>query len=202
MTCCRSWLRARLTPEATSCIPRAEMRGGVMRRPWPSVAMGRTPSSRWPVMLAEGRRRRPLVGGAGPGRDGRPAGAVPPARGALSDPDPDVRACAALALGRIGDGCRGSRSGCPPGRRERLCGQHRRRCLEHDRRTGRDSPGRDAGGRERPCPAAGCAGLGPHQVSERHRSSLWRARGSSYLVRYYAQEALESAGRGMVFVTP
>jgi HEAT repeat protein len=128
--------------------------------------------------------------------------AVSPLVGALSDPDADVRACAALALGQIGEGvaCRALAA-----------------CLG-DESTFVASIAADA-----------LTMIGESAVealiemitaesshvrllvvralarikSERAIASLFgMLEDPSYLVRFYAQEALEALGMGMVFLAP
>jgi HEAT repeat protein/Uri superfamily endonuclease len=129
-------------------------------------------------------------------------GAVPPLVGVLADQDPDVRACAALALGRIGHGS------AAPAVAARLA----------------DDSAFVAGIAADALQMIGEAAVGPLTevlaYGDPHARllavrALGRIRSqsavgplfgaledSSYLVRYYAQEALEALGVGMVFLRP
>lgn len=129
-------------------------------------------------------------------------GAVPPLVSILDDPDPDVRACAALALGRAGDGS------AAPALADRL----------GDESAFVASIAADAlsmlGERAIEALAGRLADENLHirllAVRALGRIGSQSAIGplfgvledSSYLVRYYAHEALEALGVGMVFVTP
>lgn len=127
---------------------------------------------------------------------------VRPLAGALLDKDPDVRACAALALGRLGDGA------AAPELVARLA----------DESTFVASVAADAlsmiGEPAIPSLTEMLADENPHvrllavRALGRIKSSqavgplFGMLEDSSYLVRYYAQEALEALGVGMVFVAP
>lgn len=129
-------------------------------------------------------------------------GAVPPLVSILDDPDPDVRACAALALGHVGNGS------AAPALADRL----------GDESAFVASIAADAlsmlGERAIEALAGRLADENPHTrllaVRALGRIGSQSAIGhlfgveedSSYLVRYYAHEALEALGVGMVFVTP
>ena len=129
-------------------------------------------------------------------------GAVPPLVGALDDPDPDVRACAALALGRIGDGS------AAPALAARLA----------DESAFAAGVAADAlsmiGEQAVGALAERLADESPHtrllavRTLARIRSQscivplFGLLEDSSYLVRYYAQEALEALGVGMVYFAP
>jgi HEAT repeat protein len=129
-------------------------------------------------------------------------GAVPPLVGALTDPDPDVRACVALALGRIGEGS------ASPGLAARL----------GDESAFVASVAADALSMIGE-PAVGAliemlVAESPHVrllvvralgriKAQSAVGPLWGLlEDPSYLVRYYAQEALEKLGAGMVFFAP
>jgi Uri superfamily endonuclease len=129
-------------------------------------------------------------------------GVVPPLVSILDDPDPDVRACAALALGRVGEGS------AAPALADRL----------GDESAFVASIAADAlsmlGERAVEALAARLVDENPHirllavraLGRIRSQSAIGPLFGvledSSYLVRYYAHEALEALGVGMVFVTP
>jgi Uri superfamily endonuclease len=129
-------------------------------------------------------------------------GAVLPLVSALVDADPDVRACVALALGRIGNGSAAAA----------LAG-----CLS-DESAFVASIAADAlsmiGELAIEALAGASADRSAHvrllavRALSRIRSQgaidplFDRLEDPSYLVRYYAQEALEALGVGMVFLTP
>ena len=129
-------------------------------------------------------------------------GAVPPLVDALEDPEPDVRACAALALGQIGDGV------AAPDLAARLA----------DESAFVASIAADALSMIGQ-PAVGALAEKLDDTSPHIRLLAVRALGRigsqsaigplfgvledpSYLVRYYAREALEALGVGMVFLAP
>lgn len=132
------------------------------------------------------------------GRDGGP----PLLEGILNDPNPDVRACAALALGRIGDGSAASA----------LAAQL------SDKSAFVSSIASDAlsmiGESAVQALAEKLADENPHvrllAVRALSRIKSQKAIGPlfgvledpSYLVRHYAQEALEALGVGMVYMRP
>ncbi len=127
---------------------------------------------------------------------------VPALVSALSDPDADVRACAALALGRSGDGT------AAPALADRL----------GDESAFVASIAADAlsmlGERAVEALAGRLGDESPHTrllaVRALGRIGSQKAIGPlfgvledpSYLVRYYAQEALDASGAGMVYVMP
>jgi HEAT repeat protein/Uri superfamily endonuclease len=129
-------------------------------------------------------------------------GVVPPLIGILDDPDADVRACAALALGRIGDGS------AAPALADRL----------DDESAFVASIAADALSMLGECAVEALAGRLADQNPHirllavralgriRSQSAIGPLFGvledSSYLVRYYAQEALDAMGVGMVLVAP
>jgi len=129
-------------------------------------------------------------------------GAVPPLVAALQDPEPDVRSCAALALGQIGDGAAASHLA------DRLADESVFvASIAADALSMIGQPAIDA--------LAGKLGdTSPHirllAVRALGRIKSQRAIGPlfemlqdpSYLVRYYAREALEALGVGMVFLMP
>lgn len=129
-------------------------------------------------------------------------GAVPPLLSVLGDPDPDLRACAALALGRIGDGS------AAPALATRLNDDSAFvASIVADALSMIGEPAVEA-------LAEKLADESPHvrllSVRALARIKSQRAivplfdilEDPSYLVRYYAQEALESMGVGMVFIAP
>jgi HEAT repeat protein len=129
-------------------------------------------------------------------------GAVGPLLGALRDPDPDLRACVALALGRIGEGTAALAVAA------RLA----------------DESAFVAGIAADALAMIGEPAVGPLEEALAYDNAhtrllavraLGRIRAQSaitplfgaledpsYLVRYYAQEALEAHGVGMVFFSP
>lgn len=128
--------------------------------------------------------------------------AVPALASVLDDPEPDVRACAALALGHVGDGA------AAPALADRL----------GDQSAFVASIAADALSMLGERAVEALAGrLGDENLHVRllavralGRIGSHRAVGplcgvledSSYLVRYYAYEALEALGVGMVYMTP
>lgn len=129
-------------------------------------------------------------------------GTVLPLVRVLTDADPDVRACAALALGRTGDGV------AAPALATRLADESAFvASIAADALSMLGEPAVDA-------LAEMLTDDDPHvrllAVRALARIKSQRAIGplfgvledSSYLVRYYAQEALEALGVGMVFVAP
>jgi Uri superfamily endonuclease len=128
--------------------------------------------------------------------------AVPPLAGALDDADPDLRACAALALGRIGAGS------AAPALVARLSDESTFvASVAGDALSMIGEPAVEA--------LAGTLKDGDAHVrllavralarckSERAIGPLFgMLEDPSYLVRYYAREALEALGVGMVFLAP
>ena len=128
--------------------------------------------------------------------------AVPPLVSALEDQDPDVRACAALALGRAGDGS------AAPALADRLgdesafvasiaadalsmMGEHAVEALAG--RLDDESPH---------VRLLAVRALGRTRSQGAIAPLFDVLEDQSYLVRYYAHEALEALGVGMVFVAP
>jgi len=127
-------------------------------------------------------------------------GAVPPLVGALTDPEPDVRACAALALGRIGNGL------ASPALAARLVDESAFVAgIVADALSMIGEPAVKA-------LVEMLTAESPHvrllAVRALGRIKAQNATGPlcglledpSYLVRYYAQEALEALGVGMIFL--
>lgn len=129
-------------------------------------------------------------------------GAVPPLVSILDDPDPDVRACAALALGRVGDGSAAPALAARLGDESTFVAS-----IASDALSMVGEPAVEA-------LANRLADENPHvRLLAVRALGRIRSQGSmghlfgvledpSYLVRYYAHEALEALGVGMVFVTP
>jgi HEAT repeat protein len=129
-------------------------------------------------------------------------GAVPPLVSILDDPDPDVRACAALALGRVGDGSAAPALAARLGDESTFVAS-----IASDALSMVGEPAVEA-------LASRLADENPHvRLLAVRALGRIRSQGSmghlfgvledpSYLVRYYAHEALEALGVGMVFVTP
>jgi Uri superfamily endonuclease len=128
--------------------------------------------------------------------------AIAPLVSGLDDVEPDVRACAALALGRIGDGS------AAPALASRLADESAFvASIAADALSMIGEPAVEA-------LADKLADESPHvrllAVRALGRTKSQRAivplfgvlEDSSYLVRYYAQDALEALGVGMVFLTP
>jgi HEAT repeat protein/Uri superfamily endonuclease len=129
-------------------------------------------------------------------------GTVPPLVDALDDRDPDVRACAALALGRIGDGS------AAPALAARLADESA--FVAGIAADALSMIGEGAVG----ALAERLSDENPH-VRLLAVRALGRIRSQncvvplfglledpSYLVRYYAQEALEALGVGMIYFAP
>jgi Uri superfamily endonuclease len=128
--------------------------------------------------------------------------AVPPLLDALRDTGPDVRACAALALGRIGAGQAAPALAARLGDESAFVAS-----IVADALTMIGEPAVDA-------LTEMLAAESPHArllavralgriKSEQAIGPLFGAlEDSSYLVRYYAQEALDALGVGMVYVAP
>jgi HEAT repeat protein len=129
-------------------------------------------------------------------------GAVQPLVGVLSDPNPDVRACAALALGRLGEG-----SAAPA---VAACLSDESAFVAGIATDALQMIGEPAV----PALVEVLANENPHARllavralgrirSQKAIDPLFGAlEDSSYLVRYYAQEALEALGVGMIFLQP
>ena len=129
-------------------------------------------------------------------------GTVPPLVGALDDPDPDVRACAALALGRIGDGS------AAPALAARLADESAfvaSVVADALSMIGEQAVGSLA---ERLTDESPYVRLMAIRALGRIRSQscvvplFGLLEDPSYLVRHYAQEALEALGVGMVYFAP
>jgi Uri superfamily endonuclease len=127
------------------------------------------------------------------------ASAVQSLAGALADPDPDVRACAALALGQIGDGTAATglagrltdESAFVAGIAAdalAMIGEPAVKALA-DALTDQDPHARGLAVRA----------LGRIKAQSAIGPLFGALEDSSYLVRYYAQEALDALGVGMVY---
>lgn len=130
------------------------------------------------------------------------AGAVPPLLEALGDPVPDVRACAALALGRIGDGAGA------PALAERLGDESAFvASVAADALSMIGEPAVGALAEKLQDESAHARLLAVRALARiKSQSAIGPLFGvledPSYLVRYYAREALEALGVGMVFMAP
>lgn len=128
--------------------------------------------------------------------------AVPPLVGALTDPDPDVRACVALALGRIGEGSAAPDLAARLGDESAFVAS-----IAADALT---MIGEPAVGALTEMLVAESPHVRLLAVRALGRIKAQGAVGPlwdlledpSYLVRYYAQEALEELGAGMIFFAP
>jgi Uri superfamily endonuclease len=129
-------------------------------------------------------------------------GATEPLLGALTDPDPDVRACAALALGRLGD------RAAAPALVVRLTDESAFVAgIAGDGLAMIGEPAVESLAEALAHEDAHVRLLAVRALSRiRAQSTIGPLFGAledpSYLVRYYAQEALEALGVGMVFVAP
>jgi HEAT repeat protein/Uri superfamily endonuclease len=129
-------------------------------------------------------------------------GTVPPLVGALDDPDPDVRACAALALGHIGD------SSAAEALAARLADESA--FVASIVADALSMIGEQAVGvlAERLADNSSYVRLLAVRALGRIRSQscvvplFGLLEDPSYLVRHYAQEALEALGVGMIYFAP
>ncbi len=143
--------------------------------------------------LAESHRHSSGIGGPD---------VLPPLTRALTDPDPDVRACAALALGRIGEGA------AAPDLAERLADESAFvASVAADALSMIGEPAVDALTGKLDAERAHTRLLAVRALarirSERAVGPLFGLlEDPSYLVRHYAHEALEALGVGLVFVSP
>lgn len=129
-------------------------------------------------------------------------GGRPLLEGALSDPDPDVRACAALALGRIGDGA------AAPALAARLSDDSAFVSgIASDALSMLGEPAVEALAEKLEDENAHVRLLAVRALSRiKSQQAIGPLFGaledSSYLVRHYAEEALEALGVGMVYLRP
>jgi HEAT repeat protein/Uri superfamily endonuclease len=129
-------------------------------------------------------------------------GVVGPLVGALSDPDPDVRACAALALGRMGEGAAAPALATSLFDKSAFVAGIAADALQM---IGEPAVGAltEVLANENPHARLLAVRALSRIRSQRAIEPLFGAlEDSSYLVRYYAQEALEALGVGMVFLQP
>jgi HEAT repeat protein len=129
-------------------------------------------------------------------------GALPPLVGALTDPDPDVRACAALALGRIGEGSASAGLAASLGDESAFVAS-----VAADALSMIGEPAVEALTEMLVADPPHVRLLAVRALGRIKAQSavdpLWGLlEDPSYLVRYYAQEALEELGAGMVFFAP
>jgi HEAT repeat protein len=129
-------------------------------------------------------------------------GAVDPLVGVLTDSDPDMRACAALALGRVGD------ARAAPALAGRLADESAFvASIAADALSMIGEPAvsplldmlSHASPHARLLAVRALGRIGANSAIAHLFGAL---EDPSYLVRYYAQEALESLGVGMVFLKP
>jgi Uri superfamily endonuclease len=132
----------------------------------------------------------------------RTAGAVPPLLEVLDDPVPDVRACAALALGRLGDGAGA------PALAERLGDESAFvASVAADALSMIGEPAVEALAERLQDESAHARLLAVRALARiKSQSAIGPLFGvledPSYLVRFYARQALEALGVGMVFMAP
>jgi HEAT repeat protein len=127
---------------------------------------------------------------------------VSPLVGALADPDPDVRACAALALGRTGESvaCR-ALAACLSDESAFVAS------IAADALSMMGEPAVEALAEMLAAESAHVRiltvrALGRIKAQSAIGPLLDLLEDPSYLVRYYAQEVLEALGVGMVFFAP
>jgi Uri superfamily endonuclease len=129
-------------------------------------------------------------------------GAVPPLVSVLTDADPDVRACAALALGRAGAGS------AAPALATRLADESAFvASVAADALSMIGEPAIEAltemlADESAHVRLLAVRALGRIRSQDAIGSLFSVLEDPSYLVRYYAQEALEGLGVGMVFLAP
>ena len=129
-------------------------------------------------------------------------GALPPLVGALTDPDPDVRACAALALGRIGEGSASAGLAARLGDESAFVASVAADALSMIGEPAVEALTEMLVAEFPHVRLLAVRALGRIKAQSAV-SSLWGLlEDPSYLVRYYAQEALEELGAGMVFFAP
>ncbi len=129
-------------------------------------------------------------------------GAVQPLVGVLADPDPDVRACAALALGRIGNGTAAPALATRLAEESAFVAGIAADALAMIGETAVEALTEVLADESPHARLLAVRALGRIR-SQRAIEPLFGAlEDSSYLVRYYAEEALEAHGVGMVFLTP
>jgi Uri superfamily endonuclease len=131
-----------------------------------------------------------------------PKGAVPLLAGALGDADPDVRACAALALGHIGDGAAAGDLAARLSDESTYVAS-----VVGDALSMIGEEAVDALAERLDDDSAHVRLLAVRALSRIHSQRaigplLGVLEDSSYLVRYYANEALEALGVGIVLLAP
>lgn len=128
-------------------------------------------------------------------------GSVPPLVATLTDPDPDVRACAALALGRVGDGSAASALALRLGEESAFVAGIAADALSMIGEPAVDALAEIFSDRDPHARLLAVKALGRIR-SQRAIGPLFSAlEDPSYLVRYYAQEALEALGVGMIVLS-
>jgi HEAT repeat protein len=128
--------------------------------------------------------------------------AVPPLVSALDDTDPDLRACAALALGRVGDG---SAAPALAGKLDDESAFVAGIAADALSMLGERAVGALTGRLDDESPHTrllAVRALGRTGSQSAIETLFGVLEDPSYLVRYYAHEALEALGVGMVFVAP
>jgi Uri superfamily endonuclease len=129
-------------------------------------------------------------------------GAVPPLIRALADPEPDVRACAALALGQIGDAAAAPELAARLSDESAFVASIAADALSMIGEEAVDALAAklvDASAHAR---LLAVRALGRIRSQSAIGPLFSLLEDPSYLVRYYAHEALEALGVGMVFFAP
>jgi HEAT repeat protein len=129
-------------------------------------------------------------------------GSLPPLIGALTDADPDVRACAALALGRIRDGTAAPALAALLADESAFVASVAADALSMIGEEAIEALVETLTAENPHTRLLAVRALGRMKSQNTISPLFGMLEDSSYLVRYYAHEALEALGVGMVFVAP
>ena len=129
-------------------------------------------------------------------------GAVPSLVDALGDPDPDVRACAALALGQIGDGVAAYELAARLADESAFVASIAADALSMIGQPAVEALADRLADRSPHVRLLAVRALGRIGSQSAIGPLFTMLEDPSYLVRHYAQEALEALGVGMVFLAP
>jgi Uri superfamily endonuclease len=132
------------------------------------------------------------------GRDGGP----PLLEGILNDPDPDVRACAALALGRIGEGAAAQALADQLGDESAFVSSIASDALSMIGDAAVEALAEKLTDDDPHVRLLAVRALSRIKSQSTIGPLFGALEDSSYLVRHYAQEALEALGVGMVYLRP